>query len=126
MGRYVEKSMSRVKSAKNFNVKAEGHIASHFILGIFLAFVGLKIVEYLDFKNETYTIFGVGISIALVFASLIRGFILYKSSSEPFRCSECNSEIKEPLKNSMTDGEAIIYECSTCDILWHVGNTSSN
>jgi hypothetical protein len=124
--RYVEKNMTRVKSAKNFNTKAEGHIASHLILGVFLTFIGLQIVEYINFKDDTFTIIGVGISIALVFISLIRGFILYKASSEPFRCGECNSEIKEPLKNSMADGEAIIYKCSACDILWHVGNTSSH
>ena len=118
--------MSRLKSAKYFNEKAEGHLASHFILGIFLAFIGLQIVEYLNFKDEVYIIIGVSISIALIFISLIRGFILYKVSSEPFRCKECNSVIKSPLKNSMADGEAIIYECVACDILWHVGNTSSH
>ncbi len=119
--------MARIKSAKSHNQKAESSFLSNVFIGGVLGFLIYNVVNHFSNGDNDYKFIGfiIGFSVACFF--LIRGLSLYSENNEDdkFHCPDCSKHIPTPLKNSGEDGEPILYECEACDVLWHIGNTST-
>ena len=74
------------------------------------------------------TVFAGAVFFAL-FAAAFGTFLVYMIRNPRrfawgrFACPSCNTSVEKPLENGGIHGEPILYLCSACDILWHVGNT---
>ena len=109
----------KIKSAKSYNMKWKT-ITSIYLLIWFIVLIVISefIKNTPSFPPALLEIISFIILIAFLFKA-------YKKHHEPFKCPDCGKIIESSLENSDADSEAIIYHCSHCETLWHVGDTES-
>ena len=110
----------KVKSAKSYNSKLSKIFVAYGLIWFIVTGLIIQNVE----NKITFHPFWVGIGTFIVFLFfLIRAF---KKHYEPFKCPDCGQVIEKSLENSGKEYEAIIYHCSKCEVLWHVGEIPSS
>ena len=109
----------RVKSAKSYGSK----LGAIFVVYVLVWFLSTVLLIQIAEAKVTFHPAWLGlITFFILIIFLVRAFIKHYQA---FKCPDCGDVIERPLKNSSALNEAIIYHCAKCDILWHVGDTTS-
>ena len=109
----------KVKSAKSYGSK----LGAIFIAYGLVWFVSTVLLIQSIENRVTFHPAWLGLFTFVIFVFfLIRAI---KKYYKPFKCPDCGETIEKSLENSNAENEAIIYHCKKCDVIWHVGETTS-